>query len=88
MHRPGTGTRTHNWGSGNPALTIDDLADRRGLGTYSARPFHGMLLSPASFQRKVSRCFNHFDTSGAAPLQQAMTRLNGARYHAIFFLLL
>jgi len=37
-----------------------------------------MLLSPATFRRKVSRCFNHFDTSGVALLQLAMTRLNGA----------
>ena len=37
-----------------------------------------MLPSPATFRRKVSRCFNHFDTSGVALPQQAKTRLNGA----------
>jgi IS1 family transposase/transposase-like protein len=43
-----------------------------------------MLPSPATFRRKVSRCFNHFDTSGVALPQQAKTRLNGA----LFFLML
>jgi len=40
------------------------LADRRGLGTYPARPFHTMLVSPRPFRVKVRCCFNHFATSG------------------------
>jgi hypothetical protein len=37
-----------------------------------------MLLSPASFWRKVSRCFNHIDTRGVALRQLTEVRLNGA----------
>jgi len=37
-----------------------------------------MLRSPASFRRKVSRCFNHIDTSGVALRQLTEVRLNGA----------
>jgi hypothetical protein len=47
-----------------------------------------MLPSPATFRRKVSRCFNHFDTSGAALPQQAKTRLNGALFFLILSLVL
>ena len=39
---------------------------------------HDMLLSPASFRRKVSRCFTHIDTSGVALRQLTEVRLNGA----------
>lgn len=37
-----------------------------------------MLVSPAAFRCKVSRCFNHIDTGGLHILQQTMARLNGA----------
>jgi len=47
MHRPGRRTTTHNWGSDNPVLTIDDLADRHGLGTYPVRPSSCHALVPS-----------------------------------------
>src|SRR5215470_7136930 len=37
-----------------------------------------LLLSPASFRRKVSRCFNHIDTRGVALRQLTEVRLKGA----------
>jgi hypothetical protein len=37
-----------------------------------------MLLFPQPFRVEVRCCFNHFDTSGVALLQRAVTRLNGA----------
>ncbi len=52
-----------------------------------------MLRSPATFRRKVRRCFSHFDTCWLHFLQQAEMRLNGAppqnllTFHLIYHVL-